>query len=150
MSAFSMAMSIGHSANWLFSGKAPCDIFSLLRLWAHVETILHLMWNCNASKVLLDHITALLRARFPSAFFGKHFWLFGILTPALRQYRAFFDWLRYWAMWTIWYSRNRAVFGESPIQAFQYFKESLHQSLYDCLSLQEIDLSLYSLFTDIF
>lgn len=54
------------------------------------------MWNCNASKALLDHITALLRARFPSAFFGKHFWLFGILTLALRQYRAF--WYSYFCI----------------------------------------------------
>ena len=43
----------------------------------------------------------------------------------------FFDWIKFWALYTIRLSQNRVVIGQSTRNEFSFFKYLLRQSLYD-------------------
>ena len=106
------------------------------RCGGRLETVPHLLWTCSFTTVTsVQRLSASLSHKFPGRRFGKQFWLFGQVSCALSNNVYFLRWTRFWALWTIWTARNNKVFHGNQLHEVSFFKQSLRQSLFDCLQL---------------
>ena len=120
------------------------------RCGGRLETVPHLLWTCSFTTTFVQRLSASLYHRFPGQRFGKHFWIFGQIPRALSDNAYFLQWTRFWALWTIWTARNYKVFDRKQLHEVSFFKQSLRQSLFDCLQLRDITLQIYNLYFECF
>ena len=111
-----------------------------VRCGGWLETFPHLLWTCSFTTTFVQRRSASLSHRFHGPRFEKHFWLFGQILCALSNNVYFLRWTRFWALWTIWTVRNYKVFHGNQLHEVRFFKQSLKQSLFDCLQLRDIAL----------
>lgn len=116
----------------------------------HRETVPHLLWSCPHSRILITHVSHLLRLRFPSIRFGKLFWMFGCFSSQMSPFLLFFHWARFWVLWTIWTQRLHFRMGQQFPQAYAFFRMSLKQSLYDSYAARDLDATSLEVFSHCF
>ena len=130
-----MEMHIGCASDWVESSKEIDILATLCKMW----------WMIGNSPTLIMDL--LIHYNFCTK--TKCISLSQILC-ALSNNAYFLQWTRVWALWTIWKARNNKVFDRNQLHKVSFFKQSLIQSLFDCLELRDVTLQIYNLYFECF
>ena len=115
-----------------------------------LETIPHLLWTCSFTTSFVQRLSSSLSHRFLGRRFGKHSLV--IWTNSMRpiQQCLFYPVDKILGTLTIWTARNNRVFHGNQQHEVTFCKQSLRQSLFDCLQLRDITLQIYNLYFECF
>ena len=115
------------------------------RCGGQLETIPHLLWTCSSTTTFIQRISAFLYHRFLAEGLGN---TFGYLDKFRAPYLAmpiFSNGQDFGHL-----ARNNRVFHGNQQHEVTFCKQSLRQSLFDCLQLRDITLQMYNLYFQYF